>query len=308
MKKLVKIVLALVVLLAVVVIAGVLTINHWARRGIENGATQALGVTTTLRGIQVGLLASEADLDSFSVTNPTGFDGDFLTFKDGGVKLTVGSLMEDTVEVPYLHLTEVTLNLLKAADGKANYQAILDNLKGEEAQPDAVKKEGKKFVIREVVFKDVTVTARIAVPSALGAVAGLAGKSISGGEIKPVTLKIPEIRLTDVGSGGDNPKAIRELTDIFIKAILQKAMQDGAGILPAELTAELGAKLAQLKSLEAMGVNMTGTLDKIGKDGLDLEKQKANIENLTKDAGKTVDEVKKGVGGLGDLLGGKKDE
>ncbi len=292
MKKLMKIVLALVVVVVILVVAGLLTVNHWARRGVETGATRALGVETTLRGIQVGILGGEADMDNLAVDNPTGFDGSFLTFKDGDVKLTVASLLGDTIEVPYLHLTELTVNLLKA-DGKTNYQPILDSLKAEEAEPDAVKKQGKKFVIREVVFTDVTVSAQVA---------------NLGGLVKPVTIKIPEIRMTDVGSGGDNPKAIRELTDIFVKAILQKAMQEGVGVLPAELTAELGAKLAQLKSLEAMGVNMAGSIRKLGETGLDLQKQKENLGNITQDAGKSVDELKKGIGGLGDLLGDKKKE
>jgi len=281
-KKLAILAGALVAVLAGIVVLAFMSIDSMAKTAIVRGSTYALGVQTTLASADIGIVSGEFAMKGLVVANPEGFESDhFLRLDEGFLAVSLGSLRQDTVEVPTLALTGIDINLEKRG-GRANYKIIADNLKRFEsrdtaddgAQADAGK-PGKRFVIHEIIIRDVNVTVDL-VPA--------------GGALTRLEVPIEEIRMTDVGS---ESMTTAELTDRVIKMILAAIVKNGAH-LPADLVNDLGGALAQLGDLGNMTVTETArTVVKV-------------VEGL----GEGGDEVGKAIGdaieGLGGLFGQKK--
>lgn len=279
--------LALVLISAMLVIVFV---DGLAKRGVERGGTYALAVPTTLDSASVGLMSGSFSMAGLEVKNPEGFTAPhFLKLNDGSVNVSLGSLTKDVVELPTLTLSGIDMYLVKEG-GKANYQVIMDNLKRfeGEASKEPAGEEGKKFVIRRVEIKDVNVHATL-LPI--------------GGAANTVDVKIPEIILTDIGSGGKSV-SMAEVMNIVIKAVFATALQAG-GALPGEIADGLKGGLAQLGSLGDLGV---GVAAQVGGQAVEV------IGGVAGEAGKALEGVGKGVEdatkGITNLLGGggKKDE
>ena len=199
LKKLLLVLIATPILLIIIALIGLsLFANAAARKGVEAGATYALGVNTTLQHASVGLLSGKFGLSGLKVANPAGYKADkFLSLGDGNVAVSLGSLMKDTIEVPTFSLDTIEVNLEKK-DGKANYQVILDNLaklsKGTEpsTKPTA-QGGGKKLIIKDLTIRKVVVHADLV--GAPGAVGGVLNQATA------VTIPIDEIKLQNVGKG-----------------------------------------------------------------------------------------------------------
>jgi len=129
LKKLLLILIATPILLIIILLVGLsLFANAAARKGVEAGATYALGVNTTLQSASVGIFSGKFGLTGLKVANVQGYKADkFLSLGEGNVAVSLGSLMKDTIEVPTFSLDTIELNLEKK-EGKANYQVIMDNL------------------------------------------------------------------------------------------------------------------------------------------------------------------------------------
>ncbi len=300
LKKLGIIVGVLVLLLVVAIVAMVIYIDVLARKGIEVGATQTLGVNTTVGGVNIGIMSGQAGLQELEIANPTGFQGPhFMKLGQGNVAVSLGSLTQPVVEIPSLQLTGIDLYLEKKS-GKANYQAILDNLKTSDKQQKAPTtttpgKEGKKFVVRDLIIRDVTVRADVL--------------PIGG----PVTVKVPEIHLQNVGQDGSGV-TMGQLTQIITQATLASVFEAGKGILPEDVLGELGKGLEGLSSLASSGVKVVGDLGgKIGQMGQgavqavgDVAKGAGDaVKGATKDVTKGVEDLGKGIG---NLFGGSSEE
>ena len=278
MKKLAILVGGLVILLVAVVAVVFVSIDAIARAAIERGSTYALGVPTTLGSANIGILSGEFTMKDLDVANPDGFDGDyFFQLDEGFVAVSLGSLRQDTVEIPTLALTGVRMNLQKKG-GRANYTVITENLKrlesGETAGEERNRAEedgerGKNFMIHEIVIRDVHVTVDV-LPI--------------GGELTRIEIPIEEVRLTEIGS---ETLTTAEVTSRVIKMILAAVVKNGAK-LPADLVNDLGGALRGLADLGNIDISqiadIAGTADTIGK----------KIETV----GKSVDDALKGLGGL----------
>ncbi|MFI4882942.1 MAG: hypothetical protein ACIAQU_10200 [Phycisphaerales bacterium JB064] len=312
MKKLLKIAaIALLPLIGLLVLGVVLAwvyIDTLAERGVERGATYALGVPTALGSADVGVLSGSVELSGLEVSNPEGFSADhFLTLDSTEVDVSLGSLTSDVVEVPTLVLSGIDVRLERTLEG-ANYKVILDNLKrfeGEEKkEPEP---EGKKFVIRSVQIRDVKVHVD-AVPVE-GAI----------GELATAEVTVDEVTLHDVGSGAE-PMSLAELTAVILKAILASAVDIGGDILPEDVLGELGDQLADMLDLSEMGV---GSIEGLTEKAAELlgtpveeaaEEVQEAIEGVTEQAQEAVEgaqetikkEADKARERLGGLLPGQK--
>lgn len=298
LKILVGVVVALVVLAAIAVVAVFLSVNSIAKSAVEKGGSYAMGVPTTLSSANVGVFSGEFSMSGLRVANPQGFPGPhFLTLGDGEVAVSLGTLQQETVELPRLTLDAIDVRLEKKG-GQSNYQVILANLKklsGPEKKP-APEGEGKKFVINELAITDVTVHVDM-----LEAPGGI-------GQLAKVTVPIEEIRLQNVGrtgSGvGGTGVTMGELAGIVVKAVLASAAQNGGGLIPADVLGDLQGQLAQLGdlggSLQEMGLQVVGdvqgTVEQVGKQA----------EAVVDEAKKAADEAKKKLEdagkGLKDLI------
>lgn len=246
---------ALVGLVVLVILVAVLMIDSIAKAGVERGSTYAMGVPTTLDSADVKIMAGEFDMGGLTVSNPEGYSTPhFLAMRDGGVSVQLQSLMGEVVELPTLTLDGISVNLQRA-DGKTNYNTILENLKRFESDdpPADAPEPGKQFVIDRILITDVTVNIDLA--------------PIEGGlsELTRMEVKVPRIELTDLGKGDTDPMEIAEVVATVVKAILL-AVAENAGELPGDLGSQLQQGLSQLESLESLGVEIEAAAGKIIED------------------------------------------
>ena len=305
LRKIKALILTLLLLVIVIVVGVVFWIDNLAKAGLETGATFALGVDTTVDSVDVGILAGRTDLANLKVHNPEEFETEhFLALEKGALAVSLGSLRSDTVVIPEFTLSNIDMNLEKKG-GKSNYGVIIENLEKLSAGDDADAKptpakqtddgEGKKFVIREIVIQDVTVHVRL-IPI--------------GGALAQQTVPVKEIRLTDVGTGGNNAITVAELTGIIIEAILTAAIEQGGGLIPKDIAGELSASLASLGSLKDIGGSMAteagAAIEKLGEGvGKSLGNLTGGDKNADTPDGETDNEpnaIDKAKEGLGNLL------
>lgn len=292
MKKPVKLALSIaaVCLLLLVGVAAVVLvmIDAVARTGIEKGGSYALGVPTTLSSADIGVTSGRFGLSGLAVQNPEGFEGQFLRLGQGGVEVSLGSLMKDTVVLPRFTLSDVELDLKRTASG-SNYGVILDNLKRfESGEKPKSQEPGKKFKINEVVISNVVVHVDL-----VGGPAGLTS----------VNIPIHEVRLTNVGSDGSGVD-IAEMTSIVLQAIIAAAVDKGGSLIPGDVLGDLQGGLKQLSGLADVGVEAVGKVgEQVSRLGGDLGKAAGEATKGVQDA---ADSLTKGLGGLLDSKKEKK--
>ena len=281
MKKLIKLVVVLLLLLVVLLVAAFFYIDTIAKTAIERGSTYALGVPTTLKSADIKVFSGQFGMAGLNVSNPQGFKtSHFMTLGNGGVAVSLPSLREEVITLPYLKLDAIDLNLEKT-DGKSNYQVILDNLKkleGESKEPTPKKEEeGKRFIVKEVSITNVKVHVN------------------QGGLIQNIEIPIDEIKLKDVGSESGKGVLLKDLAGVIVQAVFAAAVQVGGNLIPTEMLGELKGGLEQLDSLEKLA---------------DIESLGKNLENISaplKDIGdKLKEDPGKAIKDLGGLLGGEK--
>jgi len=292
--------IAFTVLLVVIAVCagGVLWIDLIAKAGVETASTYALGVDTTLDGMHVGILSGKVGMSGLDVANPTGFEStNLLRLGRGNVEVSLGSLMEETVEIPELSFSDVQLNLERRG-GKSNYQTVLDNLQkfgGDGTAPAEPGEPGKAFIIKHVFVENVSVQVDL-LPI--------------GGKLSRVPIQIEKLELRDVGTKDGKGMPLAEVSAVLLKAILEGAIQAGGQAIPREISQELLTRLNNLKGLDDGSVKVLGDvttlvdgeLKQIGALGQKLTK---TMESGTKSAESAIDEVGKG---LNKLLGGSKKE
>jgi len=281
-KKLILLVVVLAVLVIGALVFAVMRIDSIARRGVEVAGTRATGVATTLDNITISLFGGSVNLKGLELANPSGYDSEyFMNLGKGDAAVSLGTLMEDKVVVPKVHLDGIEVNLEKKG-GKANYEVILENMKQEEkSAPPPDQAPGKKFVIEELLITNVKVHAAM-LPL--------------GGSLSKVEVEIPEIRLQNVGSDSDNGVLLQEVSSTVIKAVMMAIAKKGAGILPDSIIGGLEGGLAGLEDLSATGMQVAGqavetagaVVKEITKVGEGVVK---GAEEATKGVGKALEDV-----------------
>lgn len=100
-----------------------------ARGRVEKAATERLGVPVTLESLSVGLFSGSASLGALTVAQPEGF-GDGPLFRLGGLdaNVSLSALLGGRVEVTEVTVREPAVKLVRGADGRLNYQVLLDKL------------------------------------------------------------------------------------------------------------------------------------------------------------------------------------
>jgi hypothetical protein len=268
---------------------------------IERGTSYALGVETRVGFVRISPLTGSIRVRNLTVANPQGFESPhFVKMGRARLDVSLGTLREDTVNVPLFRLDGVELVLERDA-GRTNYGAILRNMQRFESSdptpPAAAGEAGaeKRFVVHDVVIRDVE--ARIDMAKEIGD----AGKLVA---------RIPEIRLRNIGSG--NGVELTQLTNIIVKAVLEAVAKNGVG-LSGVMLAELHTGLGNLASVPGgMFVDMSGAAaDQLGRaipDEISASARKAG-DAVAEQAGRALDEdAAKAFKSLGGLFQSKKEE
>lgn len=272
MKKMLKIAVGVVIVIAIALAAAWFYIDAIAKTAVERGATYALGVDTRVDSVSVNLLGGTVRMDGLTVGNPEGFKTPHLV-RSGRFDLAVvpGSLMKDTIEVSRFELDGLDMNIEQKLGTGTNVSVILDNVKtpGGGKEPDKAETEGgTKVKVDRIVIRNVVAHVQV-LPV--------------GGKASTLDVKIPEIVMTDVT--GDNAQgiAVSELVRRLMPAILAAVVDKGKGILPDADLDKLSGNVAAAS--QAIGQGAAKLVEKVGGQAGKL------LEGIFKkpDAGETGD-------------------
>lgn len=271
MRTLRRLLLLVGVLLLLAFFAGAMLLDRGAALAVEKGATRALAVPTEVGSVSIRPFRGSVGLSDLSVANPQGFSAQpCLALGSGSMKVDMSSLMKDTVEVASLEFSAVRLRL-EGRGAKTNYGALLENLKrmdgDDPGKPDpegADEGPSKRFIVRELLIRDVQVEVDYALDSPLGQLAASNAR---------VTL--PEIRLRNLGNG--ESLSLAQLSAEIFRALIAAAASGQVPGISADISSDLKRSLEQFKS----GAVDAGGLKQLGKE----------LETGAKDAMKGVKDL-----------------
>jgi len=246
MKKIRRIVLALILLAVVVAVIGVFGIDVLAKAGVEKGATYALGVETTVGRMDLSLLGGGLRMEELRIANPEGFASPaFVESGKFSLDMDPGSIFTDTVVVNDFELNGLTLRIEQKLTG-SNVGKILGNLKRfESADKSKTESPGKKIKADRIVVKSVT------------AEFYLSGGGFANG---PITVVIPEIEITDLQSDDPSGLTTARLVSKIVQEVLAKVFAQSDGAVPGDVLRGLDSQLSTLKG--AVGERLRGLSDK----------------------------------------------
>ena len=253
MKK--KLVIILVVLVALLVLALVVisfSLGSIIKKGVETIGPEVAKVKMTLDGASLSLVGGHGTLKGLFIGNPEGYKTESAV-KVGTAHLAVapGSLMSDKVVIRSIKVDgpELTLEGGLKENNLTQIQKNIEAFMGtpaakEEAAAD--KGAGKKLQVDEFVLSNVKVNVAL---------------SMLGG--KPMTVTIPDIRMTNLGQGPEGI-TVADLADKMTTQVL-------AAVLPAVTKA-----VTDLGSIGADALNKGATeqINKATKGIGDLFKKK----------------------------------
>lgn len=243
--------IAVVALVIVGVILFLLFGNKAIKIGIETGGSMAMKTPVSVQSVNLSLLGGSFEMKGLNVKNPSGYNHpDFMNLGKAYVKLNIGSLTKDTVEISKVELDNIQLTLEQKTLTQNNLQEILNNLpKSEQAASEKPQpqegKPGKKVVVKELVINGVEVKAKL-LP--------IAGKADT------ITIKLDPIVMNDLG---DKPIDVAELTSKILKAIAVGVTKQGKDLLPMDMITSIGDNLSETgkQALEAGQKAMEGAAE-----------------------------------------------
>ena len=306
LKKLLVVVVVLVVLVGAGLFGLYMYADSLVKAGVEFGGTRATGQATKLYSASLGIFSGEMGFEDLSVANPSGFEGgEFFQLGDAQIKISLGSLMEEKVEIPLIQLRNIDLNIVRNGQGEQNFQVILDHMKAlsesneVEAQPQAEGGASKQFIINKLAIENVTV-------------------HVKGYPVEVAPIKLPPIVLENVGSESSGGVIASELAGIVLEQIMQQLLKN-PGQLPTMALANLRGGLDQLGKFGEIGSVEVGKIgqqvDQLldGQAGQALDqlgiKPEGGVEDMAKQAGEDVNKQLEDVTkSLGNFLGEKDQE
>jgi hypothetical protein len=208
MKKLVKVLLALVALLVVALVVISLSLGSIIKKGVETAGPKVAKVKMTLDSASLSLLGGSGTLKGLFIGNPEGYKTESAV-KVGTAHLAVAprSVMSDKVVIHSIKVDapEITIEGDLSKNNLTQIQKNIEAFLGspaakEEAATD--KGAGKKLQVDEFVLSNVKVNVAFA---ALGG--------------KPLTVTIPDIRMTGLGQGREGITAA-DLADKLFSQVL----------------------------------------------------------------------------------------
>jgi len=249
MKKwILRISVALVVVVIIGIVALALSLDSAIKNGVERFGPQVAKVDVKLASVNLSLLSGSGSIKGLVIGNPEGYKSPHaISVGSSSVALSLGSLLSDKVVVKSIRV-EAPEIVLELGPGGSNLQKIQANLPsrgsaaGAENKPVEERKPGKKLQVDEVV------------------VAGgklILEASALGGKLSEAPL--PEIRLTNLGSGPDGITA----SDLGMRIL--SAIMDGAISISGDALAKAGRDAIDNAAKGASNALNQATSDAAGK-------------------------------------------
>ncbi len=131
MKKLIKLLVVVVVLLAIGAVILLLSLNRAAKVAVETGGSMVLGVPTTLEKTKVSVRDGTFGFDGLVLGSPEGFKADeIFRLGHGHVEVKLASLLGDEVVIDSAETT------IEMSGGRINWDVIMEGLKGEPSEEE----------------------------------------------------------------------------------------------------------------------------------------------------------------------------
>jgi len=218
------VVLAVVIVAVIVMAAAALFADRALKIAVESAGSKALNVDVKVKSADLSIMAGKARLKDLTIDNLPGYkQPKLLELQDAEVVIQIKSLLSDTVRIKEIKLDGANL----AVEQKGLSNNLQDLIKG---MPQQEKPSGKKLLIDTLEITNITANVKL-LP--------LPGKADT------VTLKIPAIKMTDLGS--DKELDLAALTGQIILAIARGIIEQGLDILPKDMintmTSTLGKTL-----------------------------------------------------------------
>lgn len=244
MKALLKLFVLILIVAVTIIGAATFYLDTIAKKAIELGGSEALGVATTIDDLNISILNGSTNLSGFSIANPQGFsDNLFMVLKQGKVKIDTGTLMSDTVHISEISFVGLHLSLEQSSQS-SNVKKLLSNVpqskasspekKAAEPASTTSSKSSKKFVVDRLILDDISVNAKI---QALGT------------KLSDIKLSVPRIELTNIGQqqGG---MMMPELVEYIVTELINAIAKNSSSLSPA-LANMLKGDLASIDGIKA---------------------------------------------------------
>ena len=252
MKKLIiRAVIAVLVLLVVAVGLSIYFLGSIVKKGVETVGPQIIGTEIKLDSATLSLLSGSGKLKGLLVGNPQGFKSP-SAIKVGSVSVGVapGSVLSGKVHVKEVRVEAPEITFEGGLKGN-NLGKLLDNVQAATGGSEKTATPENKAASRKLQVDDFVITG--------GRINLSVDLSVLGG--KSATVPLPEIHLTNLGSGPDGITA-GDLTAKVLKELLQAAIP------------------AAEKAVANLGKGATGVLKDAGKGA--TEKAAKSIGDLFK--------------------------
>jgi hypothetical protein len=277
-KIVIGILVLLIVLLVVAVLAVGMNLGRIVKAGIENVGPKVTKTTLTVNSVDVSLFAGSAAIKGLELGNPEGYKAlQSISVDHVSVSLVPKSVLSDKIIIHSIELKSPEITFEGNPLGKNNLADIMANVNSlagpvdhattnapapgnpELAAPPASNtlatsppaKQSKKFQVDDFVITGAMVHAHLT---------GLINQD--------VTLPIPDIHFTDLGTGPDGitgadliQKIINEITVNTVKTLISSASGYGKDTLNALKNSAQGALLS---STNAAGVDLNNLKKGLG--------------------------------------------
>jgi len=234
MKKALKALVIVVAVIFVVVAAAFLGMDYAAKKGIELGATSALGVDTTVDSVSIRVLRSSVSIKGLQISNPEGYNTDRLMALDtGSVSCDVPSLLtkEARLREILLDAPELTVEVKPAIPPRSNIGELLDKLKSD--APTREEKEAQKHY-RIDLIRVTDAKVRFCTPAA-----------------EPAEVMLPDIELRDVRNADGSPVVMADVLAQILARMGSSAFEEAKGVVPNEFRSAFGKTLGSARALIA---------------------------------------------------------
>ncbi len=244
MKKMVRRLIFVVVGLLVILSVGwYFFLNSVVRRGAEAIVPVITGSEFKLESVSVSPFSGTGTLRGVRVRNPEGFSTeDALTAQTVSFDVALSSLFSDELVINRLQIENPHMTYELATDGRTNIGEI---------QRSIERFKGTDKASRPVTIKQFDMT---------GGQVSLSASALAG---RRVTSRIPDVHMTDIGTGGEG-SSLGQVAEYVFDSVAQAVRAAIVGVrddLPAE--AKNIADQAQ-KALEDGGEALRGVIEGIG--------------------------------------------
>jgi hypothetical protein len=227
--------LALLVVIVIAVVVVGFFLGNIVKAGMETVGPKVTQTTLTIGAIHVGILTGSGGVDNLVLGNPDEYKAKSPTAINVGkaaVRLVPGSLLSDKIVIKSIELRSPEISFDGNPFGANNLQKIMGNVnaftggaQAKAANPNtpatpAEKKAGKKLEVDDFLITGAKVHANVI--------------GIPGVAIKEITVPLPDIHLTGLGTGPDGitagdltQKILGEITVATVRAVGDAATQLG---------------------------------------------------------------------------------